>query len=159
MLFALMHIIHLLAVIIWIGGLAFITMLVLPMIIKMPEPLQKVLFFQRIERKFAPLARVYNLIVGISGFVMIFTAGWHRMMFSREGILILVMTVVWFFWAVMLFGLEPVIIKKLLERLSKSGQPMEIETIFARMQKLHWVLLAISLVAVTAGAAFAHGFL
>ena len=49
MFFPLMHVLHLITVILWIGGLGFITILVLPLIIKMPDPLQKVLFFQGLD--------------------------------------------------------------------------------------------------------------
>ena len=75
MLFYLMHIIHILTVILWIGGLAFVTVIVLPMAIKTPDALQKVLLFQRIEHRFASLARIYNVVTGASGFVMLFTTG------------------------------------------------------------------------------------
>ena len=43
MILTLMHIVHLLTVILWIGGLGFITILMLPLIIRMEDPLQKVL--------------------------------------------------------------------------------------------------------------------
>lgn len=156
MLFSLMHVIHLLAVILWIGGLGFITILVLPLIIKMPDPLQKVLFFQRIEHRFAPMARIYNAITGITGFIMMFMAGAQDLLFTRQGFPLLFMTGVWVFWAIMLFGLEPIIIRRMLDNMIKGGGKMEIETVFSRMNRLHVALLALSLTAVAAGAAFAH---
>ncbi len=159
MLFKAMHIIHLLTVIVWIGGLAFVTILALPMAIRMRDPLQKVLFFQRIEHKFAPMARIYNLIVGITGFGMIFMAGWHKALLTRQGIPLLFMLVVWVFWFVMLFGLEPFIVKKMLDKMARSGGKMEIEAVFARMNRMHWVLLVVSLAASAAGLIFAHGYI
>jgi uncharacterized membrane protein len=157
MLFSIMHIIHILGVILWIGGLGFITIIVFPAILKTTDPLQKVLQFQRIEHRFAPLARVYNLIVGISGFTMLGVTGWHSVLFTRQGAPLLFMLVIWVFWAVMLFGLEPLIIKKMLDRMANSGQEMDIDGIFARMNRLHWILLIISLAAAAAGAVFTHG--
>ncbi|MBI5598389.1 MAG: hypothetical protein HY890_01470 [Deltaproteobacteria bacterium] len=158
MLFPLMHIIHLLTVIVWIGGLAFITILVIPMVIRMPDALQKVLFFQRIEHRFAPMARVFNVIVGATGIAMLLLTGWHRIIFTREGASLLVMTVIWVFWFIMLFGLEPIIIRRMLANLAKSGEKMEIEKVFARMNRMHRVLLVVSLAASAAGAVFAHRF-
>lgn len=158
MLFSVMHIIHLLTVIIWIGGLAFITMLVIPLLIRMQDPLQKVLFFQSIEHRFAPRARVYNLIVGLSGIVMILLTGWYRLLFIRQGLPLLFMVIVWLLWFVMLFGLEPLVVKKMLDSMAKRGDKMEIETIFGRLNRMHWVLLLISLVASVAGMVFAHGY-
>ncbi|MDP2690657.1 MAG: hypothetical protein Q8P48_11175 [Deltaproteobacteria bacterium] len=157
MLFYLMHIVHLLTVILWIGGLAFVTIIVLPMAIKTPDALQKVLMFQRVEHRFAGLARIYNLITGATGFIMMFMMGWHRLLFTRAGIPLTVMTVIWVFWFVMLWGLEPLVIKKMLANMMKEGGKMDIDTIFARMNRLHWGMVFISLVAAAAGALVAHG--
>lgn len=152
-----MHIIHLLTVILWIGGLAFVTIIVLPMAIKTPDALQKVLMFQRVEHRFAKLARIYNLIVGISGFIMLFITGWYGLLFTRAGIALTVMTMIWVFWFIMLFGLEPLIIKKMLDQMAKSGAKMDIDGIFGRLNKMHWLMVAVSLAAAAAGALVAHG--
>lgn len=157
MFFLLMHIIHLLTVILWIGGLAFVTIIILPMAIKNPDALGKVLMFQRVEHRFAPLARIFVLITGISGFAMVLQMGWQNLYFTRAGVPLTVMTAIWVFWLVMLWGLEPLVIKKILENMAKSGAKMEIETIFARMNKLHWMMVLISMVAAAAGALVAHG--
>ena len=159
MLFTLIHIIHLLTVIIWIGGLSFITIIVIPMLISWDDPLQKVLTFQRIEHRFAPVARIYNIITGVTGFVMVYLTGWYKLYHTAKGLPLLIMTLIWLVWFVMLFGLEPLIVKKMLDRMIKSGVKMEIEAVFARMNKMHWVLLTISLVASVAGIVFAHGYL
>ena len=156
MLFSIMHIIHVLTVILWVGGLAFITVLILPMVVKMPDALQKVLLFQRIEHKFAPLARVYAAITGISGFVMFYIMNLQSSLFSLTSLPLLFMITVWIFWVVMLFGLEPIIIKKMLDKMAGSGEKMEIETVFLRMNRLHWLLLFLSLAASAAGAIFSH---
>lgn len=158
MLFPLLHIIHLLTVIIWIGGLTFITLLVLPMLIEMDDPLQKAILFQRIEHRFAPRARAYNVIVGITGFTMVYQTGWYKLYLTRKGIPLLVMTLIWLLWFVMLFGLEPVIIRKMLHRMTSKGEKMEIERIFGRMNRMHKILLVLSFVASLAGIAFGHGY-
>lgn len=157
MLFSIMHIVHLLTVILWIGGLAFVTTMALPIAIRNPDPLQKVLGFQRIEHRFAPTAKWYNLVTGASGLVMMLQMGWHRLLFTAQGIPLTFMVVVWVFWFVMLFGLEPLIIKKMLARMATKGEKMEIETVFARMNRMHWVMLIVSLAASAAGAITAHG--
>lgn len=157
MLFVIMHIIHLLTVILWIGGLAFVTMIVLPMAIKTPDALQKVLLFQRVEHRFARIARFYNLATGVTGFAMIFMTGWYQTLFTRGGIPLTVMTLVWVFWFVMLFGLEPIIIRRMLDNMAKGGAKLEIDAIFIRLNRLHYFMVAISLVASAAGALLAHG--
>ncbi|MEE9614265.1 MAG: hypothetical protein V3W31_04835 [Thermodesulfobacteriota bacterium] len=157
MLFSLMHIVHVLGVILWIGGLGFITILIFPLLLRSRNPLEKVLLFRRIEHKFAPLARVYNLVVGVSGFVMLFVAGWHNILFTSQGRLLLFMVIVWTFWAVMLFGLEPLVVKRMLDKMTESDEEMDIDGIFRMMNKLHWLLLFVSLTAASAGVLFAHG--
>ncbi len=151
-----MHIIHLLTVIVWIGGLAFVTIIIFPVIFKTPDPLQKVLTFQRIEHRFARLARYFVVITGISGFIMLFTAGWQSALFTRAGIPLTFMTLVWFFWMIMLFGVEPLVIKKMLERLAKEGTELTIDSVFKRVNRMHWVLLFISFLASIGGALTAH---
>lgn len=155
--FYLMHVIHILTVILWIGGLAFVTMIVLPMAIKTPDALQKALLFQRVEHRFANMARVYNLITGISGFIMMFQMGWHNLLFTRQGIPLTFMTLIWVFWFVMLFGLEPFVIKKMLANMMSPGKNVDIDAIFIRMNRLHWFMVAISLAASVAGVLTAHG--
>jgi uncharacterized membrane protein len=157
MLYSLMHIIHVLGVILWIGGLAFITIIVFPTLLKTTDPLQKVLQFQRIEHRFAPQARLYNLVVGISGFTMMFGMGWHHILFTPQGLPLMFMLIVWVFWAVMLFGLEPLVIKKMLDKMASSGEEMDIDGVFRKMNRLHWVMLVISLAASAAGAVLVHG--
>ncbi len=158
MLFSLMHYLHVIFVILWIGGLGFITIVALPMIVKMQDPLQKVLSFQRMEHRFAPLAKLYNAIVGLTGFAMLYMSGWQSLVFTRQGLSLLFMVLVWVFWAVMLFGLEPLVVRKMIDKMAKSGEKMEIETIFNRMNRLHWVLLIVSLLASISGVAFGHGY-
>ncbi len=152
-----MHIVHLLTVILWIGGLGFVTILIFPLLTRTSDPLEKVLLFQRIEHRFAPLAKVYNVVVGVSGFTMLFLMGWHRHLLSPGGVPLLFMILVWFFWAVMLFGLEPLVIKKLLDRMEKNTEEMDIDGVFGMVNRVHWVLLVISLAAAAAGAVFVHG--
>ncbi|OGP14349.1 MAG: hypothetical protein A2052_09715 [Deltaproteobacteria bacterium GWA2_54_12] len=157
MLFLTMHIVHLLAVILWIGGLAFVTGIVLPMAIKTPDALQKVLTFQRVEHRFAPLAKWYNIITGISGFAMVWMMGWQDLYFTRAGLALTFMTAIWLFWFVMLVGLEPIVIRKMLEKMVREGDKMDIDGIFRKVKKLHWFMVAISLAAAAAGAIVAHG--
>ena len=149
--FILMHIVHLLTVILWIGGLAFVTIIMLPITLGTKDSLQKVLSFQRVEHRFAKLARIYNIVTGVSGFAMLFIMDWHKLLFTTQGIALTFMTVVWVFWFVMLFGLEPLIIRKMLEK-------MDIDGVFRKMFFLHWVLMAVSFAAAAAGALHAHGY-
>lgn len=152
-----MHIVHLVTVVLWIGGLAFVTAFILPMVIKTPDALQKVLMFQRVEHRFAPVAKVYNIITGISGFIMVWQMGWHKLYFTWAGFPLTFMTAIWLLWFVMLVGLEPIVIKKMLDRMARDGAKMDIDGIFRKVNKLHWFLLMLSILAIIAGVFVAHG--
>jgi putative copper export protein len=158
MLFNTMHIIHLLTVILWIGGLSFITTMIFPIIIKTEDPLAKVLLFRKVEHRFARTARIYNLVTGASGLIMVLIMGWQKVLFTGAGLPLLIMVLIWVFWFVMLFGLEPLVIRKMLERMMKNSEKMDIDAVFSRMNRMHWFLLVLSFVAATGGAVFAHGF-
>lgn len=155
--FLIMHIIHLLTVILWIGGLAFVTIIILPMAIKTPNALQKVLMFQRVEHRFAKLARAFNLITGITGIIMLYITGWYSVLFTMGGIPLTVMTMIWVFWFIMLFGLEPLVIKKMLEGMAKGGAKMDIDAIFIKLNRMHYLMVFISLLASIMGVLVAHG--
>jgi len=66
---ALARVIHLLGVVLWIGGVAMITTILLPTIAKMPSAAEKIEFFEHIENRFATQARLTTLITGLSGFL------------------------------------------------------------------------------------------
>ena len=160
MFFSITHIIHLIAVVLWIGSLGFVTAIILPIILKNPNALGKVLLFRSVERRFARAAKALNLITGASGFVMVFIMGWQRVMLTRPGIPLLIMTLIWGFWFVMLFALEPIIIKRMLDKMARDAEEdggLEIDAVFRRMQGMHWFLLLLSLVAIASGAVFVHG--
>jgi len=75
--------IHILSVLFWIGGVAFVTLVVMPSIRGSFAPDDRLAAFHRIEGHFAPQARVWIVLAGASGFWMIHhTQMWDR--FSRQ---------------------------------------------------------------------------
>jgi len=82
--FAIARSLHVLAVVIWIGGVAMVTMVVLPAIRRGdlgPNRLQE---FEAIERRFVWHARVAMLIVGLTGLDMTEYANlWDRFRFGE----------------------------------------------------------------------------
>ncbi|MGO3932443.1 hypothetical protein NP284_29545 [Rhodopseudomonas pseudopalustris] len=61
------RIIHVLAVVHWIGGLLFLTLVILPSLSEF-EPARRLPLFDALERRFARQARGSTLLAGISGF-------------------------------------------------------------------------------------------
>ena len=79
--FTLARAVHVLAVILWIGGVAFVTLVVMPMLKASEEPDTRLARFQQIESGFAWQARIWVLIAGASGLWMVWRADmWGRFM-------------------------------------------------------------------------------
>jgi uncharacterized membrane protein len=63
--------IHVLAVVVWIGGVWLVTTVLLPEMKQRP-PQEWIGEFDAIERRFAPQARIAVLLVLLSGFYMLY---------------------------------------------------------------------------------------
>lgn len=148
-------IIHVLTVILWIGGTAFVTTVIFPLIYATKDPLQKVLLFQRVEHRYVNIARSYAVIAAASGFLNLFLMGFYRILFTWRGIGLTLMVLVGVFWLVLLFGLEGIVIKRLL-KMAETGE-RDPNVIFGILNRFHWVLLTLSLAAAAGGISFAHG--
>ncbi len=151
--FLLARVVHVLGVVLWIGGVAFVTTVLLPGMKKVATPAERVIMFERMESRFAWQARLTTLLTGASGFYMLFILdAWER--FSDPSYWWLhAMSAIWLIFTMMLFVLEPLVLHKLLERRARANP----EGTLAMIQRLHWVLLAASLITVAAAVAGVHG--
>jgi uncharacterized membrane protein len=139
-------IIHVLSVVVWIGGVAFVTMIVFPMIQRTDNSLEQVLMFQGTEHRFSKIAKAMVITAGLSGLYLI------RLKGMSNGVW--VMIAVWTVYASLLFFLEKMLFKKLFTR--PSGEDLNTKEIFFRLQVFHWVVLALSFTAVGAGIVAGH---
>ena len=149
--FILARMIHVFSVLFWIGGVAFVTMVVMPSVRNRHAPDERLAAFHRIEGRFAPQARVWVLLAGASGLWLI----WRGDMWSRFADphfwWMHAMVAVWLLFALMLFVIEPLFLHR---RMASSTRP---ERDFARMERMHRLLLALSLVAVAGAVGGSHG--
>ena len=151
--FAVARALHVLAVVLWIGGVAFVTTVLLPAVRRAQTAPDRLPLFDRIERRFAGQARFTTVLAGATGFWMTQRYGlWPR--FADPGFWWMhLMVAVWAIFTLMLFVLEPLVLHRLLER-RNARDP---EGAFALVQRLHWMLLALSLIAVLGAVLGAHG--
>ena len=140
-------IIHVFSIVVWIGGVAFVTMIVFPMIQRTESSLEQVMMFQGVEHKFAKIAKAMVILAGLSGFYLLYEKG-----FSAGA---WIMIVVWTLYASLLFGLEKIIFKKVFTK--PSGEELDTKRIFFVLQAFHWVILALSFTAIAAGIWIGHG--
>ena len=146
------RIVHVLAVVVWIGGVSFVTTIILPAMRK-KQPQQWLQEFDAVERRFAPQARITVLLVLLSGLYMLYRYDlWDRFADARYWWMHL-MAAVWLLFAALLFVLEPLVVHRVIDR----GASIAPEATLRLMLRLHGVMLALALLAILAGVAGAHG--
>jgi uncharacterized membrane protein len=144
--------VHVLAVVVWIGGVSFVTTIILPAMRK-KQPQQWLQEFDAVERRFAPQARITVLLVLLSGLYMLYRYDlWDRLADARYWWMHL-MVAVWLLFAALLFVLEPLVVHRVVDR----GASIAPEATLRLMLRLHGVMLALALLAILAGVAGAHG--
>jgi uncharacterized membrane protein len=149
--FTIARALHVLAVVMWIGGVAFVTTIVMPFIRQSSPPAERLESFHRLEGRFAPQASFWVLLAGASGFWMTWRADlWDRFA-DLQFWWMHAMVAIWMFFAVMLFVLEPLVLHR---RMANSPNPA---ADFQRMERLHRILLLLSLLTVGAAVGGSHG--
>jgi uncharacterized membrane protein len=153
--FIIAKIIHILGVVFWIGGVAMVTTVILPAVKKFKSAEERVDFFEKVESRFALQARITTLLTGLSGIYMIekLDAWWRFLSVSYWWMW--AMVIVWLIFTLMLFVLEPFVIKdKLIERAKTDP-----EGTFKKIRTMHAHLLWISILTIIGAVAGGHGWL
>lgn len=145
---------HVVSVVIWIGGLSMVTTVVLPAVRRGalgPDPM---IAFQAIERRFVWQARTAVLLAGISGFYMILRLDlWDR--FQNAGFWWMhAMVCLWLLFSLMLFVIEPIIAR----RRSRRHESPRSDRALKWLQRGHWLLLILSVVTVFGAVAGSQGW-
>lgn len=149
--FALARLVHVVAVVGWIGGVWFVTWVVMPAIARTNAPTDRLAAFHRIEAGFAPQARWWVLLAGLSGFWMIGRMHlWPRFAEAHYWWMH-AMVALWALFALMLFVLEPLVLHR---RMVASQTP---EADFARMRTMHKVASLFALATVAGAVGGSHG--
>ncbi len=146
MLYIIFLIIHLLCIVIWIGGVAFVTIIMFPMIQRAGNSLEQVLMFQGVEHRFSRIAKVLVILTGLSGLYLLYEKG---LSFG-----VWIMIILWTLYASLLFFLEKIIFKKLFAK--PSGEQLNTRQVFFTLQVFHWIILVLSFLAVAAGIYAGH---
>lgn len=139
---------HVLSVIHWIGGLSFVTLVILPLVRSERVSADAQLLFEKVERHFSAQVRISVPLAGVTGLWMTYrmnlwdrfadpTFWWMSAMFGT-----------WLIFMLMLFVIEPLSHA----RFRKSAR-QDTQATFRRMSRLHELLLLLA--AVTAFGAVA----
>jgi len=152
---ALARALHVVGVVLWIGGVGFVTTVLLPAVRRLKEPDERVAFFEAVERRFAWQARGTTLLVGGSGLYLLHAWDlWDR--FFQPGFWWMhAMVLIWLIFTVMLFVAEPLF----LHRWFLDNARRRPEATFRLIERLHRVLLLLSLITVLGATAGSHGWM
>lgn len=151
--FILARVLHVLAVVLWIGGVGMVTTVLLPSIRRLYPAEGRFGAFHAIEDRFARQARATTVIVGASGFYMVWRLGaWDRFQ-TASFWWMHAMVLVWLLFTLMLFVAEPFFLARLLSRRAAAAP----EATYRHVEWLHRVLFALSLITVAGAVAGSAG--
>jgi uncharacterized membrane protein len=149
------RVLHVLGVVLWIGGVAMVTFVLLPNLARMQSATDAMAFFSRFRQRFAAQARIYTLLVGLSGFYMVYALNiWQRFM-QWQYWWMHTMVLIWLLFSVMLFVMEP----RSRRQAATSTQTGVSPETFVRIQRKHLFLLILSLLTIAGAVAGSHGWL
>ena len=146
---------HVIGVVLWIGGMAFVTTVLIPSLKKISDSANKLELFEQLEGQFTLQAKFATLVTGLSGFYMLEVMNaWGRYQ-QLQFWWIHLMTLIWFLFTLVLFVLEPLFLHRWFHEQAAENSAKA----FLLIHKIHIVLLTLSLLAVFGAVAGAHGFL
>lgn len=147
--------VHVLAVIHWIGGVGFVTAVILPTITAFEEPSRRFAFFEAIEHRFAAQVRISVPVAGLSGVYMAWRLdAWSRFL-EPAGWWLAAMALVWLLFMVILFVFEPLLLRGWFHRRATADPAGT----FRHVQRAHVILLLAGTTVAVAGVLGAHGLL
>jgi uncharacterized membrane protein len=144
---------HVLAVVLWIGGVGFVTTVLLPAVRRLKTPAERVAFFDAIERRFAWQARATTLLAGVTGLFMTTRLDLWSRFHSAAYWWMHAMVAVWLLFTIMLFVAEPLVLHRLFHERAKSDP----EGTFVLIERMHRILLVVSLITIFGAVAGSHG--
>jgi len=110
------RVLHVLAVVLWIGGVGMVTTILLPAIRRSYPPAERFIVFHSLEARFARQARITTAVAGASGFYMAWRLdAWDRFRMPAFWWMH-AMVLTWIIFTLMLFVIEPLLLETLLSR-------------------------------------------
>jgi len=148
------RLLHVLGVVLWIGGVALVTTVLLPATRRLKTPQERIEFFETVESGFALQARITTLLTGLSGLYLVYKLNLWQRFLHIEYWWMHAMVLVWALFTLILFVLEPL----WLHRRFRERARRDPEGTLAMISRLHWLLLAASVITIAGAAAGSHGW-
>lgn len=151
---SLARVIHVLALVIWIGGVFMATTIALPAIRQGDLGPNRLKAFKAFEERFVWQARGAVLAAGLSGLYMVHQAGLWERFWMAEYWWMHAMVGVWVIFFLLLFVGEPLVLHKKLPAMVEQNP----DTAFARLHLVHIILLGLSIITIVGAVAGSHGW-
>ena len=143
---------HVLAVTHWIGGLSFVTLIVLPLARSRSTSEDGFALFESVERRFAAQVRVSIPLAGATGLWMTYRLDFWGRFADPHFWWMSAMLWLWLIFVLMVFVLEPL----LHDRLQRQAR-LDPASTLRRIIHLHALLLTLAALTVLGAVAGAHG--
>jgi len=143
---------HVLAVTHWIGGLSFVTLIVLPLARSRSTSEEGLALFRSVERRFAAQVRVSIPFAGATGLWMTYRMDLWGRFADPHFWWMSAMLGLWLVFVLMVFVLEP-LLQERLQQQARRDPPSTLR----RIIRLHALLLALAALTVFGAAAGARG--
>lgn len=145
--------IHVLSIVIWMGGVAFVTLVLIPTIKQKSFKEDQLKIFNAVENSFSGIAKVMVLVAGLSGFYLTYKLNaWGRFQ-EIQYFWMQAMVFVWLLFILALFVVEPFFLKDH-GRIVKQGHQIHN---LRKTQIVHLVILSLSLFVIFISVLGAHG--
>jgi len=151
----LLALLHVLALVHWIGGVAMVTTIVLPRARALANAHAALAAFDAFEGPFAAQARFSILLAGLSRFYMLNKTQAWTLLLDPPFWWLALMVAVWAVFALVVFVLEPLVVHRLFHVYALRDK----DRAFSLAIRIHAVVLTISCVAIVAGVLGAQGAL
>jgi len=143
---------HVLAIVHWIGGLYFVTFVILPALLER-APSERLGLFDALERRFAAQARISTALAGFTGFYLLDAFGhWTKLLDPRFWWLD-AMIALWALFKVMLYIAEPLFLHALFDSYARRNPDRAFRVALA----MHRVLSFAALATIVGAVGGAHG--
>jgi uncharacterized membrane protein len=144
---------HVIAIVLWIGGVGLVTTVLLPAIRGAYPASERFHTFHLLEARFARQARFTTALAGATGFYMAWRLELWDRFHTAEFWWMHAMVLTWTIFTLMLFVIEPLFLERLLARQAAAAP----EATYRFVQRLHWALLVLGLVTVAGAVAGSIG--
>lgn len=136
---------HVLSVVLWIGGEAFVTLVIFPTIQGIEDPIAQMKTFLGVERRFSMLAKVGVGVAGLTGIWLFYRRGGFAAFTGLNGLMHGYKLFVWLCFFAILFGGEKRLMGFLVSHQTAPAKALRRVTLF------HWVLMIMAGIAIGFG--------